>query len=201
MIAVFVEYFRERLRLRLFGPVLLLLTLAAWWLASGAVLWAPFKAGGLMTLLVVQFRLWDDLADRARDRTTHPERVLVRHDVLPFKVLTVSLAIGAVAFAGATGGLKPALVVAGLDVIFIFLYGLARPLLSETVWSFPVLLVKYPAFVVIVAVALGRPSPGRSVGVALVAYGAALAYEARHPRRESSMQPAANGFNPRPPSK
>jgi hypothetical protein len=33
----------------------------------------------LIALLVVQFRLWDDIADREHDRTRYPERVLQRH--------------------------------------------------------------------------------------------------------------------------
>lgn len=55
-------------------------------LATGIALlggaWFPLPAlvasAGLAWLLVLQFRLWDDLADRLTDSGRHPERVLCR---------------------------------------------------------------------------------------------------------------------------
>jgi len=183
MTLTFVAYFRERLRVRLFGPVVLMLTCGACWAANIQHPWTCVRAAGLMTLLVVQFRLWDDLADRARDRLTYPGRVLVCTDPLPFIVLASAFAILALMVAWWSGGRIPLLALAGLNAAFAILYAFVRPNLSETAWQFPVLLMKYPAFVAIVAASIGVPSVGRIVVAALVAYSAANAYEAFHFRR------------------
>lgn len=56
---------------------------------AGLLVWAAFAAGGasaattaagflLAVSLVAQFRLWDDLVDRARDRDADPPRVLAQ---------------------------------------------------------------------------------------------------------------------------
>jgi hypothetical protein len=55
--------------------------------------------------------------------------------------------------------------------------------LSIAVWRFPVLLAKYPAFVVNVATAIGVASMGRTLVAALVVYGVAHAYETLHSTR------------------
>lgn len=48
----------------------------------------------LASLLIVQFRLWDDLADLDFDRNHHPDRTLVTSDnIRPFFTLVVSLAV------------------------------------------------------------------------------------------------------------
>lgn len=71
-------YARERLTpSRVFPPVLLVVV---------AVLAGRGWPGGsafatdlvLALALVIAFRIWDDLMDRERDRTKHPDRVLVR---------------------------------------------------------------------------------------------------------------------------
>lgn len=69
---------RSRFPLSLYLPLAVLLVVAALVGAEGEhaarVLWRL----GLALLLLLAFRLWDDLADRERDRRTHPERVLAR---------------------------------------------------------------------------------------------------------------------------
>jgi hypothetical protein len=49
----------------------------------------------LVALLVIQFRLWDDIADREHDRERYPERVLQRHQgrATPFLVLLGALTV------------------------------------------------------------------------------------------------------------
>jgi hypothetical protein len=48
----------------------------------------------LAGLLIVQFRLWDDLADLDFDRVHHPDRILVAsHHVQPYFILVASLAV------------------------------------------------------------------------------------------------------------
>lgn len=199
MIANGLAYFRERLRWRVFGSVVLLLSFAACWVSSALDPWTCIRAVGVMALLVVQFRLWDDLADRARDRVTHPGRVLGRVDARPFQRLAFALAAAGLVAAGWSGGLTPLLMLAGLNAAFAVLYGLVRPHLNDTVWRFPVLLAKYPAFVVIVAASLGAPSLGRTIVAALLTYGAAHAYEALHSGRGSAPRlpaGAAESFKP-----
>ena len=69
---------RERFQLRRFGPLALVLALAA---SAGAGRPRMERLGRdalLALLLLLQFRLWDDLADLPRDRVDHPARVLCR---------------------------------------------------------------------------------------------------------------------------
>lgn len=191
MIAIRFAYFQERLQWRRFVPVLLLLTFAAVWASNARApgVWCP--AAVLMALIVVQFRLWDDLSDRDRDRVTHPNRVLVSADPRPFQRLAGALAAAGLAVAWGLGGGGPLLALTGLNLVFAALYAGIRPQLNETVWRFPVLLAKYPAFVAIVAFAIGRPAAGRMTVAALLVYGAAQIYEAIHsgPARGTAFHP------------
>src|SRR5688572_10632402 len=59
-------YVRERLSPTVFGPVFILLTVAAFWSAANASGLRLPLAALLGIALVVQFRLWDDLEDRNR---------------------------------------------------------------------------------------------------------------------------------------
>ena len=186
MILTFLAYFRERMRPAVFGPVVLLLAFAACWSAHALNLSGFACALILMTLIVTQFRLWDDLADRERDRVTHPDRVLVRAKPISFQLLTVALAAAGLGAAWFFGGSRPFLALASLDAVFAVLYALVRPHLGVTVWQYPVLLSKYPAFATVVALSVGGPTVGRTVGTALLIYGAAQAYEALHSRTASS---------------
>ena len=69
-------YMKTRFSPRVFIPLVVLLTIL------GLRSYVPNSSLALLTtislaiLLVVQFRLWDDLADRSRDQSLHPERVL-----------------------------------------------------------------------------------------------------------------------------
>ncbi len=82
-------YWRERLPTALFIPVALLLAAPA--LTQGAA--AMAKSFFVAYLLVFQFRLWDDLVDRERDRVSFPDRVLVRgRSLVPFYVFLLLLA-------------------------------------------------------------------------------------------------------------
>src|SRR5260221_12565397 len=73
-----VAYARERLTPSRVLPAVLLVVVAV--LGGGG--WpgtSAFETDLVLTLaLVITFRIWDDLMDRDRDRTRHPERVLVR---------------------------------------------------------------------------------------------------------------------------
>src|SRR6185503_10220497 len=70
------SYFRERFRPTVFAPVAACVALGA---AGGAFHLLRLTADACFAaLLLAEFRLWDDLADRRSDALTHPGRVLVR---------------------------------------------------------------------------------------------------------------------------
>src|SRR5262245_28551160 len=71
----FIRYHRERFGWRVFGPVAVVLTVAA----IPAPLQFPLSLLAVI-LVLFQFRLWDDLADRDYDVIHHPNRVLSQCD-------------------------------------------------------------------------------------------------------------------------
>ena len=84
-------YFQERFSLAVFGPVFILLTVAAFGSVANTTGLRLAVALLLGIALVVQFRLWDDLEDRNRDRVGHPTRVLVNARPEPFRILLLVL--------------------------------------------------------------------------------------------------------------
>src|SRR5260221_7630788 len=130
----------------------------------------------LAVLLVAQFRLWDDLADRPYDRVHHAERVLVRHagTDTPFLALLVALSLPIagllLAFddgpwrVGAYGGLALALAT---------IYAVTRGDGARAGRNRLVLL-KYPAFGLL---PLAHPGAPRALVLAAVAYAAASLYD------------------------
>src|ERR1700719_604806 len=76
---MFTAYLRERFPLRIFGLAAVALAAAASWASAATPTPATLVyATACSALLALQFRLWDDLEDRDRDRATHPGRLLVR---------------------------------------------------------------------------------------------------------------------------
>lgn len=175
-------YLRERFTLRLFLPLALFIGLAT---ASTGQEWEALALDtGYALLLLVQFRVWDDLADRSRDAVSHPERVLVRvPDVTPH-----------IAFCGALAVLNICLAVwrdaSGLAVSLLALLNLAlgawylsrshRRTASEDPARLIAFLAKYPAILFIVAGARLASSPVQTVSAALLLYVVVCAYEAWH---------------------
>jgi 4-hydroxybenzoate polyprenyltransferase len=171
-------YLRERFPLLLFGPVCLLLTVAAAWSAPGAPvprLAVVFLFG---TVLVVQFRLWDDLEDRARDRVTHPTRVLVNAPEGPFRVLLLFLTLASAALGAEQRAALAATLV--LNGACWCAYRLARPRISAHGWRFGVLPLKYPGFVAVMALSLGDVIAARLAAAAATTYVCASGYELLH---------------------
>ena len=93
-------------------------------------------------ILVVQFRLWDDLEDRARDRVAHPARVLVDAAAEPFRILLFVLMLAAAALSAQQASALAATL--ALNAAFWCAYRLARPRISVNGWRFGLLLLKYP---------------------------------------------------------
>ena len=126
----------------------------------------------------MQFRLWDDLEDRASDRLAHPTRILVNARVEPFWALVGVLTIAAMAVSARRGNALAATL--ALNVGFWCAYRIARPHISVTRWRFGVLLLKYPGFVAAMALSLGDIDPARlAVGTAAT-YLCASGYELLH---------------------
>ena len=147
---------------------------------AGLLVWAASSAGGasaamtaagflLAVSLVAQFRLWDDLVDRARDRDAHPQRVIARcASTVPFECGACLLgAANALALFWLHG---ERVVLAYLLLIAIaalwYLRHRARGLTHVLV-----LHLKYPAFVLLIAPVAVAPLAGAAiVYVALVAF-------------------------------
>jgi hypothetical protein len=184
MTRLFVAYIRERVRLAIYGPAVALHVAAALWATATRPTPASLaRPVSLAVLLLLQFRLWDDLEDRERDRTTYPNRVLVRSSPAPFRLVLIALAIGNLALFAIVGSVAAVAGVALLDLAFWLAYRRLRPRVAESVWRFHVLLVKYPAFVSLLAMTTGALMPGRLLAAALLVYACACAYEAVHDRR------------------
>ena len=181
---MFTAYLRERFPQRIFAPAAIGIVVAAHWAST-----APTTAPTLMFvtacsfLFLLQFRLWDDLEDRDRDAATHPERLLVRMPAAPYRCALMGLALANVALCG-IGGWPPAVEMMLLNLAFHVAYRRTRRHVPDGVWRFSILLLKYPAFVGVLATILGAPQPGRVAVAALVAYSTACGYEALHGRHQ-----------------
>ncbi len=178
-------YVRERFPLALYVPLAVLLAVAAE-VASGAQpLAMRVRAVLLAWGLVFQFRLWDDLADRERDRRERPERVLSRARALrPFHLL---LAVAAGGNGVLLGLPQPSLpVLAGylaLLAAFAGWYAVLRHRLRWRIGAALVVLTKYPVFVALLALPV-RGAPAWRLPLAMaVVYLCFGAYELLHDER------------------
>lgn len=151
-------YLRERVHVRVFAPLVVVMVGAGWLLAPTAgldvreLLLAAVRA----LVLVVMFRVWDDLEDRAVDLRRHRDRVMVSSGrFTPFVALMVSLAIvgvGSVSLLPEPAPRMIALVIAA-GVVCAW-YG-ARPLENwNPIVGGLVVLAKYPLIAYAVAPAL-----------------------------------------------
>ena len=184
MTRLFIAYLRERFPLAIYGLAIALHVAAALWATTTRpTLVSLARPVGFAALLLLQFRLWDDLDDRERDRAIHPDRVLVRSAPAPFRLALVALAIGNLTFLAIAGQVATTAGVALLDLAFWLAYRRLRPGVAESVWRFSVLLVKYPAFVVLLATTGGALAPDRLLVAVLGVYACACAYEALHDNR------------------
>ena len=171
-------YFRERFPPAVFVPAFMLLTVAAFWSVANATGLRLAVALLLGIALLAQFRLWDDLEDRVRDRATHPTRVLVNAPTAPFRILLLVLTASAIAV---SAGHRPALVATlVLNATGWCAYRLARRRISLNGWRFGLLPLKYPGFVTVMAFSLGDVIPVRLAVAAATTYVCASGYELIH---------------------
>jgi hypothetical protein len=169
-------YFRERFRLGVFAPLAAGIALAA---SGGTFDALSFLADtSFALLLLAEFRLLDDLADRRSDGSTHPERVLVKAPRIRSFVGTCALLAGANLAISAVAATTVSLpVLLALHAVLAAWY-LTRS--RRTIGGDQLLLAKYPAFVVIVAGARVATAPMFLAAGALVVYAAVSLYEAWH---------------------
>lgn len=148
-------WLRERYPLWRFLPLAVFLAAAG---QAGALSWEPVGLvhGVLLALgLVLQFRLWDDLESLPTDRLEHPGRVLCQaRSLAPFLVLL-----------GTTGVLNTVLLLSAppalmgyvaLCAVALGWYRWLAPTLGPGLLSAHGLLLKYPAFVVLLHLARGE---------------------------------------------
>ena len=169
-------YLRERFPLKVFIPLAAVIAAAS---GEGAAVGQFAAALTVALLLLAEFRLWDDLADRRHDARVHPERVLVRAASLQAIVLLcLTLAAVNAALVVLRDGMGIALAaLVSIHAVLALLYaGRSR----RTIAGDQLLLSKYPACVAIVGGANVAAAPVRITLCAAAIYLAASAYEAWH---------------------
>ncbi|HSN14795.1 MAG TPA: hypothetical protein VLT61_09200, partial [Anaeromyxobacteraceae bacterium] len=141
--------------------------------------------------LLLQFRLWDDLADRERDAREHPERVLARAR-RPRAFRLALLACGACNAALVAAGPKPLEALAALALLtglYLAWYAGLRDRVQAPLLSAHLQVVKYGAFVLIASGWPLRPGPRTALGAAIV-WLSFCAHELLHDERLRSRREA-----------
>ena len=167
----------ERFRPELFLPLAMVIAAAAagWEVAPG-----PFAIDLVAALLLLaEFRLWDDLADRPADRLTHPHRSLVRASSTRVFVRVCLMLAGA--------NLVWTIGQAGVGISLAVLVGLHVALgrwywrrTARTIAGDQLRLVKYPAFALVLAGSRLEVAPLAITLSAAAIYTGASIYEAWH---------------------
>jgi 4-hydroxybenzoate polyprenyltransferase len=181
MMALVFAYGRQRFSPRVFAPVIGVLALAGWWAGAATVDTSLGFAAVAMALLIVIFRLWDDIEDREQDRRAHADRVLPQSPLAVFHGVRLALGAAIVVLLLSAGANAAVVAVGVLTVTAHLAYRYLRPHLVDVTWRY-LLLLKYPACVAIVSLGTGPLRPGRLVIATLVAYAGASAYEDIHNR-------------------
>ena len=143
-----IRYLESRFPLQLYLPCALFLVVAG---CSGGRTLSPAGLAAstvLALLLLLQFRLLDDLCDITRDREEHPERVLVRAtSLVPFYLLlcTVFLANGIIVTLqpGPEYRLGAFLL---LNATALLWYCRLRFVFTGRIFAYHIVVGKYPAF-------------------------------------------------------
>ena len=170
-------YLRELFRVRFFGPVGLVIAAGALGGRADAGAFTLRFAGAM--LLLAQFRIWDDTADRSQDALAHPERVLVRTPnptpVAALGMLLFAINVALTLQRDATLRSLSLLVLLHAALGVHYLRRRGRTLLGDQM-----LLAKYPAFVCILAGPRLVDAPFAVTIAALLVHAGACAYEAWH---------------------
>lgn len=144
--------------------------------------WGSVAAAMLPALLLLlQFRLLDDLADRHIDAVEHPDRVLPASDsITKFAWLVVIAATVNSAIVVVFGTLLHLAVLVALNLVLLAWYGWLRAYLRHPLLHSHVVLLKYPAFVFVLSGIIAAGSPAHPVYSMLVTYCALCIYEILH---------------------
>ena len=175
------SYLRERYRSRLFVPLALLLAITGMFAAGSRVDAPSAVIASVITcyLLVLAFRVWDDLEDRARDRRDHPERVLARStSTLPW-VVVLAVTFGTAVAIIATGAqsVQRILIIAAGTALILVWYRVRRSLHASPLVGMAIIFAKYP-LIAFVAAPPARPTPVVMTATSLAALYVVLgAYE------------------------
>ncbi|MEP6733394.1 MAG: hypothetical protein ABJE10_22310 [bacterium] len=182
------EYLRERYGARRFVPLALILAgvgllaspdLARETLASNSR--TVLRGSVVAYLLVLVFRIWDDLEDRERDTQLHPGRVTGRIATVTPLILLLAV-VATLATAVVLTGPQPIMrmmALALLTAIISVWYGARNALTSAPAANALVVLVKYPVLASVTApAALWDHGDGRAIRILLALYLALCIHEA-----------------------
>jgi 4-hydroxybenzoate polyprenyltransferase len=147
-----VRYVRERARLSVFVPLAFVVAAVGRWTGepedrwTGEIAAIELSVASLAVLvLVLAFRVWDDLEDRARDAREHPSRVTVVADsVAPLIVFALVLGTLGVVLVALGPHPSPRLAAVGIAVGVLAAWYRVRPVSAHAVVNAHVVLVKYP---------------------------------------------------------
>jgi 4-hydroxybenzoate polyprenyltransferase len=170
-------YARERLRAGRLLPAGLLVVFAV--LAGRGWSWGAATAADIAAAfaLVIAFRMWDDVMDRERDRSRHPQRIVVRaSSTVPFTVAAVAVAIGAGILVGVTHGPASVGLLAAYSAVLAASYATRGPRSAVREW---ILLLKYGVFT-LALVGLPAALTPRGLLSAAAAFALACVYEWLH---------------------
>jgi 4-hydroxybenzoate polyprenyltransferase len=163
-----IRYVRERARLGVFAPLALVMAAIGGWTGGRVDGWtgtAHYAIAALTALvLMLAFRVWDDLEDRPRDAREHPRRVtVVATSVVPLIAFASLLGAPGVLFVGIGPHAGSRLAAAGIAVVVLAAWYRTRPASAGAVANAHVVLLKYP----LLAFAATPSPPPRGALVAL----------------------------------
>lgn len=176
------RYLAERARPAVLIPLAALLAFTAWAVTASAF-WSVssfLSATVTALLLILAFRVWDDLEDRRRDARKHPNRVMVTDErTKPFVTLALVLGLAGVTMIvlGGNGLVRVAFV--AIAVVILAAWYRLRSDNGGAVLSGHVVLIKYPAIALALAPTL--PMSGaqlwRAVAIVVAVYLSICVYE------------------------
>ncbi len=148
-----VRYLAERARLRVFVPLALVVAAVDGWTGGQVNGWnggrsvsefARATVTGLVLMLA--FRVWDDIEDRSRDAREHPNRVtVVAESIAPLIAVAIALAVAGLALIALGPRAAARLGVVGGAVAVLGAWYRLRPVVTRGVINGHIVLLKYPA--------------------------------------------------------
>jgi hypothetical protein len=186
------EYLRDRFPLRLYLPGAAFLVVAGQ--AGGQELSLSATAGGLLLalMLLLQFRLMDDLGDLRHDRLHHPERVVVKAvSLTPFYLLLCcSFTVNLLLVTTRPGPEHSLWLVLLLSAVAVLWYRYLRHVLTGRILGYHLLLAKYPLFAYLLS---GNGNKTRPLMLSLgFVYLCFTLYEALHDRSLQTLPGITN---------